>query len=104
MQGEAQRKIKAMQSAQRADKADAKCETRLRSMLADDRGTLTRADKEGRTLLHHAASAGYSRSTAFLLRSGAEGAARDAGGATPADLARRAGHLELAATIEKYPR
>ncbi|HBU14819.1 MAG TPA: hypothetical protein DEF16_08310 [Gemmobacter sp.] len=57
-------------------------------------------DIRGRTLLHHAAQLGDSHTCRSLLAAGADPRRLDHDGRAAADLARSAGHFELAAALE----
>lgn len=54
---------------------------------------------DGGTVLHVAAARGYTEIARLLVANGADPAATDAQGATPAAVAERAGHAETAAAI-----
>lgn len=54
----------------------------------------------GFTALHHAAESNSPRAAEALLKAGANRALRNSNGERPADVARRKGHADLAATIE----
>ncbi len=101
MQGDMARKLKALDAAKSQARQDELMVGRLMSMMAADSNCLKRVDADGRTPLHHAAFAGYPKTVRYLLDKGADPKARDLGGATAADMARRAGYPEVAGVIEK---
>lgn len=100
MRNDAARIISRFEQSSLGDRKDQIHLNRVTDMLRKDRETLVRKDADGRTLLHQAAFAGYSRTAVHLLGNGADPSSRDHGGATPAELARRAGHNALAEAIE----
>ena len=75
---------------------------RVLRLLAEGGVPLSEPDPStGSTALHLAACRGLSHAVGVLLGAGAYAAARDGRGETPADLARAAGHEELAAILEQ---
>lgn len=66
--------------------------------------TLDMVNDQGQSALHLAAAVGESALVRHLLSQGAAPGRRDRAGRTPADLARAAGHLELAAQLAERSR
>ena len=71
------------------------------SLYKDAGSDVNQPDNLGRTPLHYAAKAGKNEAVRFLFNVGADPSARmtDGTARTPADLAREAGHLDLAESL-----
>jgi CubicO group peptidase (beta-lactamase class C family) len=76
------------------DRADA-----IRLLLAKG-AAIDAANKTGFTALHHAAEFGSRKAAEVLLAAGANRSIRNSNGESPAEVARRNGHTDLAAAIE----
>lgn len=73
--------------------------TQLIELLVRRGARLGEADRKGKNALHHAAEAGKLYAVRTLFDAGAERSARAANGATAAELAKRAGHEDVAALL-----
>lgn len=102
MERDAARQIEKVKQAANARKAEKRFTDNIRDLLNSDTNAIRRVDKDGRTLLHLAAFAGYAESVNYLLANGASTTAKDAGDATAADLAVRAGRADIASTIRQF--
>lgn len=104
MEREAARKIETLKQAEKARKAEKRFVDQVRELLNADKNAIHQVDKDGRTLLHLAAFSGYANGVSYLLKNGAHTTitAKDAGGATAADLAHRVGRADIAATIQQF--
>jgi ankyrin repeat protein len=71
----------------------------VRVLLAKGKPDLEAAEESGATALHIAAGDGQVELVRLLLAAGADPAARNAEGRTPADVAAKANHADAAALL-----
>ena len=96
------RKLDAINQAKQQARADKDCLNKVWNIVLADSNAVRQVNAHGQTFLHQAAFAGFPNTVKFLLEHGADPRAKDLGGATPPDLAQRAGYPAVAAQIEQF--